>query len=100
MLPFDNTQGFATAVALVNPNTTQAATISVTLRDETGAQISTETLNVAPHAHEAFFLPDRFRSVRNRRGVGEFSSTRVPVSAMGLRFNDSGAFTSFPTLRK
>jgi hypothetical protein len=100
ILPFDNTQGFVTSMALVNSNAINGISVSVTIRDETGLQIGTGSLVVGPRGHGAFALPDQFPVVANRRGTVEFSSTSADLSGLGLRFNPGGAFTSFPVLSK
>jgi hypothetical protein len=92
-MAFDNTEGFITAMALVNPHASQSATIDVTLRDEDGAPLSTGRLALGPHEHTAFALPAQFAATGARRGVAEFSSTQ-DLAALGLRFNPGGAFTS------
>ena len=100
VLPFDNTQGFVTSMALVNTNGAQAVLVSVAARDETGVQIATDSLRLGPRGHAAIALQDRFPSLANRRLVVEFSTTNADLSGLGLRFNPSGAFTSFPIFPK
>jgi hypothetical protein len=100
VLPFDNTQGFVTSMALVNANAMQPVTASVVVRDEMGAQILPDSISVAAHSHGAFALPDRYPRLANLRGVAEFSAPTTALSGLGLRFSPGGAFTSFPTLPK
>jgi hypothetical protein len=100
VLPFDNTQGFVTSMALINTNGTRVVSVSVVIRDETGTQIATDALVLDPRRHASFTLPDRFPVVANRRGVAEFSSTTADLSGLGLRFDPGGAFTSFPAFPK
>src|ERR1700688_1499970 len=44
LVPFDNTQGFVTAMAMLNPDNVQSATVNAVFRDENGQQISTGSL--------------------------------------------------------
>jgi hypothetical protein len=96
VLPFDNTQGMVTSIAVVNTNATQAGTVRVTLRDETGTQLDATSIAVLPRGHDAFAIPDRFGVTRGRRGVVEFSMDSPHITGLGLRFAPGGAFTSIP----
>ena len=100
VLPFDNTSGFVTSMALVNVSATLGATINVVIRDEAGVQIGTDSIPLAGRGHIAFAFPDRFAAAANRRGTAEFTSTTSQITGLGLRFNPGGAFTSFPVLPK
>jgi hypothetical protein len=94
LLPFDNTEGFVTAIAILNPDHTQPATVSIVFRDENGKQISTESLVVSPNDRQAFVLASQFPEVANERGVAEFNSPNIQLSAFGLRASPRHAFTS------
>ena len=54
-LAFDNTSGTATGVAL-NSVSAQAADVPVTIRNQLGAPIATDTIHLAPNGHSAFTL--------------------------------------------
>jgi len=55
ILAFDNTAGTATGIA-INSVSTQAVNIPVTIRDDTGGQIGTDTISLAANGHLAFTL--------------------------------------------
>ena len=55
ILAFDNTGGTATGIA-INSVSTQAVNIPVIVRDDTGAQIATDTIALAANGHLAFTL--------------------------------------------
>jgi hypothetical protein len=97
VLPFDNSGGFSTAVAALNP-TTIPMTVGITFRDENGVLISEETLILEPANRTAVFLPARYPSVINRRGSAEFHGADVAI--IGLRFNSGLSFTSMAPVRK
>jgi hypothetical protein len=99
VLPFDNTGDFTTAMALVNSSSTLGSTIAVVIRDENGVQIGADTISLGSRAYVPFALTDRFVPTRGRRGTIEFNST-TQITGLGLRFNNTGSFTSFPVLRK
>jgi hypothetical protein len=98
VLPFDDTQGFVTAMAIANQDPVQPTTVTVTLRDQNGAFLGTGTVNLAPLGRSAFVLPGQFPQTANVQGVAEFSSTNVDLSALGLRYNPIGSFTSMPPI--
>jgi YVTN family beta-propeller protein len=94
IVPFDNTQGFVTAVALANQNASQATTISVTLRDQDGKLLGNGSIDLEPLARSAFVLPSQFPITANTQGVVAFFAANVDISALGLRVNPQGSFTS------
>ena len=96
----DNSGGYATSMAIVNPDL-DPTTIDVTVRNGEGAILK----RVKDDAGE-FSGTRRFRQQRHgRRPPGkrapiEFrvSGDSLGVSALGLRFHPGGSFTSFHTL--
>jgi S-formylglutathione hydrolase FrmB len=95
-LPYDLQQGFQTSMAIANLSATDAATISVTFRSA-GGSVRTDTVGTIPaQGHWAFRLVDLFPYLSSDSGVAEFSTTSGQLSVLGLRFNPSSAFTSFP----
>jgi hypothetical protein len=94
-LPFDNTNGAVTALALTNVGAA-TANVSVVLRYDNGA---TETPAfgspaLQPRNHQAFTLQSRFPNGGGKAGVAEFTSD-VDLVPVAFRFNSSGAFTAF-----
>ena len=57
LMPFDNTQGNVTAVAIANTNATQPLTVTMNYVTDGGAQ-STTSIVLQPHAHQAFVVTD------------------------------------------
>ena len=101
LLAFDNTAGTATGVAL-NTVSTQAANIPVIVRDDTGAQIATDTLNLAANGHLAFTLvTDKYPETANIRGTIEFDAPAgTQIGALGIRIPMAHTFTTLPALAK
>jgi hypothetical protein len=98
ILPFDNTAGFATGVALVNLMT-DPAIVNAVIRDDNGTQMGLQVVVLSGKAHTSFFIADRFSITSGRRGTIEFQNTAGgAVAGIGLRFNPSGSFTSVPTI--
>lgn len=97
VLPFNNTQGFVTAMALANQDPVQSTAVTVTLRDQNGTVLGNGTVNLAPSGRSAFVVPAQFPETVNVQGVAEFSSN-ADLSALGLRYNPIGSFTSMPPI--
>ncbi|MCC7154567.1 MAG: hypothetical protein IT161_08335 [Bryobacterales bacterium] len=97
LLAYDNTKGFTTAMAIANSDTSPIS-VSATIRDEDDHILGNETFTIGKLSKLTFTLPSRWSSTSNRRGVVEFRATGYGASAVGLRFNPGGAFTSFHTL--
>jgi hypothetical protein len=100
VLAFDDTDGLATGVALANVSN-QAANVPVVLRDDTGAQLGTATINLAAHGHTSFILANKYASVAGKRGTVEFRTPAgAQISVLGLRATPTGAVTTIPVLAK
>ena len=96
LLPYDNTLGFATGVALVN-GTNNAVIVTATIRDDSGAQTDLQAVALPAMGHTSLVVADRFSMTSGRRGVIEFSNTAGgAITGLGLRFSPSGSFTSVP----
>jgi hypothetical protein len=99
VVPFDNTNGAATGIALANISA-QAVNTAITIRDFTGAVILTDTLALPAMGHTSFNLTDRYgSSTAQRRGTLEFDTPSAgQISVLGLRFNATGAFSTIPAI--
>ena len=99
VVPFDNTNGSSTAVALANIFV-QAVTTAVSIRDDAGNVILSDTITLPAMGHASFTLADRYGSVTaQRRGTLEFTTPSPGlISVLGLSFNATGAFSTIPTI--
>jgi sugar lactone lactonase YvrE len=98
MLAFDNTSSLATGIALSN-GSGQAAAVSATLRDATGATLTTTTINLPASGHKSEMLTDLFAAAANIRGTLEFDTpTGGHIAALGIRATPAGAFTTIPVM--
>jgi hypothetical protein len=93
-LPFDNTSGAITGVALTDPGDVPAKSISVTLRYSDGTSQVASFPQLASRNHQAFAIASQFPQTANRSGVAEFTSD-VALSVVAFRFNSTGACTAF-----
>ncbi|HEV2201280.1 MAG TPA: hypothetical protein VGR73_15795 [Bryobacteraceae bacterium] len=99
ILAFDNTAGTATGVA-INSVSSQAVKVPVIIRDDTGAQIATDTLNLASNGHLSFTL-DKYPMTANIRGTIEFDKpTGAQIGVVGIRAPVTLTFTTLPALAK
>ena len=103
LLAFDNTNGVAMGVAVANVST-QAASIGVVIRDDTGRQLQTGTISLAGGGHTSFVLSDAARGgyavTAGIRGTVEFGAPAgVPISVLGIRSTPPNfALTTIPAL--
>ncbi len=100
VLPFDNTGGIATGVAVSNTSW-QVVSVPVIIRDDTGAQIGTSAIPLAPNGHGAFVLANQFPQTEGIRGTLEFTTPAgAQISVLGIRSPPTHTFTTLPTLTR
>lgn len=100
IIPFDNTAGTGTGMAVSN-NSTQAANISVIFRNSAGAQIGTTTIPLAANGHTSIVLQSQFPVTANIQGTVEFDAPAgVEIGALGIRTPIAHTFTTLPALTK
>ena len=101
LLAFDHTAGTATGVA-INTVSAQAVNIPVIVRDDTGTQIVSDTLNLAANGHLAFTLAvDKYPATAGGRGTIEFDTPAgTQIGALGIRIPLAPTFTTLPALVK
>jgi hypothetical protein len=101
VVAFDNTAGTATGIA-VNSVSLQTTVVPVVVRDDTGAQIATDTITLPPNAHVAFTLvTDKYPQTANIRGTVEFGTpVGGQIGALGIRIPLAHTFTTLPALAK
>jgi Putative Ig domain len=103
IIAFDNTGGTATGIA-VNAVSAAPVSIPVTVRDETGTTIATDTLNLAANGHVAFTLgSQKYPETVNIQGTIEFDApAHTQIGALGIRMptGDAHAYTTLPALAK
>lgn len=98
LMPFDNTQGNVTAVAIANTNSTQALTVSMLFETDGGAQ-STSSLVLQPHTQQTFVAPTLNPAVAGLRGSIKFTAATADIAVVGLEFTSAGQFTSLGTFQ-
>src|SRR6185295_17774297 len=86
IIAFDNTGETATGIA-VNVVSKAQVSIPVIVRDDTGAQIATDTLSLAANGHLAFTLgTQKYPATAKIRGTIEFDAPAgAQIGALGIR---------------
>jgi sugar lactone lactonase YvrE len=104
LLPFDNTGGLSTGLAIANL-ASSTANVNVVIRNDSGAQISPGSLQLAAQGHASFMLTDAtFPATAGVRGTVEFDTPAGGrIAALGLRASpipntSNFAVTSLPVL--
>lgn len=101
VLPYDNSGGVRTGIAIANQSPDSLANLTLLLRDEAGSTISTESMSLPSRGHTSFVAIERFPVLMDRRGTIEVrNDSGGAISVLGLRFNPSGSFTSVPVIAK
>ncbi len=95
LVPFDNTSGFASTIAIANPGSTSES-IAVAVQPTSGAAAQLSAISLPAGGYTAFVVPTQFSSTAAERGLLEFSSASGTFSVIALRFNPTGAFTAAP----
>jgi hypothetical protein len=102
-VPFDNTGGFVTALALCHARPERFAsstTATAAFYDEQGSRIHLDQITLQPGQRLAFATADRWPELAGKRGTMRFTTPGLYLSALGLRFNPGGSFTSVHTLSR
>jgi len=98
LMPFDNTQGNVTAIAIANTNSTQALSVSILFETDGGTQ-STSSLVLQPHTQQTFVVPVLNPAVAGFRGSIKFTAPTADIAVVGLEFTSTGQFTSLGTFQ-
>lgn len=100
VVPFDNTNGYATGVAVANV-TAKNASIPLTIRDDNGVVLATDTLTLPAMGHTSFVVLTSYPLTAQKRGTVEFDApSGGQISVLGLRGNPAGGFTSVPSVTR
>ena len=98
IIPFDNTSGKATGIAL-NAVSTHQVSVPVTVRNDVGMALFNDTITLAANGHYAFTLgTDRYPFALTIRGTIEFlNPPGISIGALGIRIS-AGATPTYTTL--
>ena len=94
LVPYNDANGFVTAIAVTNP-TTAAQTIQVGFRNDSGVLLTALPV-VPPLGHMAFVLSNQFPQIAGHFGLAEFYSATGNISILSFAFNPTQSFASAP----
>ncbi len=97
VLGFDNTSNRVTGMALAN-DTSSAANLALTIRDDTGATIATDSIPLSAFGHTQMVLTTSYAATQGKRGTVEIGGP-AGFSALGLFVSPTGNVTTLPTLK-
>jgi hypothetical protein len=93
-VPFDNTNGFATGVALGNL-TASVLNLTATFYDDSGNPVGwPQTLSLAGNGHTSFVLSSQYAFIANAKGI--MRVTGGALMGLGLRASPYGTLTAVP----
>ena len=96
-IPFDNSAGFVTGIAVANQATTSSG-ITFTAWDESGNELGSQTVQVPAGGHMEL-LPTQPPLTAGKRGLIKLQGPAGGgFSAVALRFSQFGGFVSLPAL--
>ncbi len=93
-MPFDNTAGYVTSVAFAN-TATAARTLDLEFVDQSGVQIFLAHEPMPAHNQIAFETTGRYPALTGKKGWMRVLNSASDFTALGFRFNPSGAFTTW-----
>jgi hypothetical protein len=98
LVPYDNTNGFVTSIAIANTGST-VASIGVGLQNTFGTgpvSPAPAAINLPAQGHTSFTIPQQFPAAGAQSGTLELTTTGGSISVLALRFDPTGSFASAP----
>jgi hypothetical protein len=99
-MPFDNTLGYVTALAITNPSATENSDLQLRFWDASGHEILTSNIRLSAGTTTSFSLPERYPVLSGGSGQLRIDASGSRLSTIALRFNPSGAFSTVPVMRR
>jgi sugar lactone lactonase YvrE len=98
VLPYDNTNGSHTGVAVANQSSVPT-TLTVLLLDQGGSQLASSQMPLPAFGHTSFYITNQFPRAANQIGMIKFQNPSGDVTGTGLLFYPGGSFTSLPIIQ-
>jgi hypothetical protein len=99
-MPFDNTLGYATTLAITNPSANENSSLQLRFWDASGHEILTREIQLSAGATTAFSLAERYPELSGRSGQLRIAGSGSRLATVALRFNPSGAFSTVPVVSR
>jgi hypothetical protein len=98
ILPFDNTTGISTGIALSATSTTSTS-VQILVLDDKGTTLTTDTIILPGRGHTSFVLGTRYTAAGNARGSIQFKALAgAEIGVIGIRALPTGAYTTIPPI--
>jgi hypothetical protein len=95
-LPFDNTLGAVTTLAITNPSSSDNTDLQLRFWDSSGQIITTRSITLSAGTTTAFSIPDQYPELAGRSGQLRIQGSSGSLATLALRFNSGGAFSTVP----
>jgi hypothetical protein len=95
-LPFDNTLGYVTSLAITNPAASSNTDLQLRFWDASGSEIITRNITLSAGTTTAFSIPERYPELAGRSGQLRIQGSGSSLATLALRFNPSGPFSTVP----
>lgn len=95
-LPFNNTLGAVTSLAITNPSSSDNTDVQLRFWDSSGREITTRNITLSARTTTAFSLPEQYPELVGRSGQLRIQGSSSSLSTLALRFNPSGPFSTVP----
>lgn len=89
--PYDNLEGVATALILVNPGNSQTANVRVSAQDADGKEIVRDRFQLSAGAKTLIVLPDTYSTLASTSGKLRVTGDTNSLSAICFRISPSGS---------
>lgn len=99
-MPFDNTLGYATTLAITNPSASDNSSLQLRFWDASGREILTREIQLSAGSTTAFSLQERYPELIGRSGQLRIAGSGSRLATIALRFNPSGAFSTVPVVSR
>lgn len=100
VLPFDNTTGYTTSMAICNPDDFSSQTVTVAFHDQQGTRFHLDQFTLSPLEHRAYAMDVNWPQTAGKKGLAVFQVGPRGAPVLGLRFNSTGPFTSTHALSR
>lgn len=101
-VPYDNTDGTSTGVAITNISGS-VANVQISVAGDPGVYYNSIPVDIPKNGHLSFVVSERFPQTAGQRGTITFSSSTWSLGSInvtGIRAAASGAFTSLPVISR
>jgi hypothetical protein len=97
-VPFDNTTGISTGIAL-STTSTNSTSVQILVLDDKGTTLATDTISLPGRGHTSFVLGIRYTAAANARGSIQFTPLAgAQIGVIGIRALPTGAYTTLPPI--